>query len=546
MRIAKPVKLISNLNTSAARRFAKKIDDVNPRDVWKQQSIGAGMVLNGFFAFTIKEHKENQWSCTIKNVSKTNVLEYISYSGFRKVYHKKSNDYLIVRVENNVINEVSADIIRVQCYNEAKKHGEVNIITPDGSKFEFHWKLLDTIYLQYQDQIFNKNFLELLEEFSIPQLRDTRTESFFLFKNTIIKVCKNNIDLLPYSELIKLNRSVWKSHILDREYNEQPNQQISEFQRFIENVSNNQENRIRAFTSAIGYLLHHYNGSHMGQAVVCYDEQPTDVKNPQGGTGKGLFANAISQMREMAEIDGKHFKADDKFRFSSVEITSQVVAVDDLAKDVSFETFFSAITNGFTIEKKNLNSIKLPPEDSPKMLFSMNAIVNGNGGSHKRRMFIIEFSNFYSKHIITGSEKPIEDMHGILFDRIEWNDQHWSSFTKYMIDCVQFYLQNGLQPYELINVGKNALIQQTSEEFSEWTEQQNFEFKKFYKTKQMFEEYRNTYFGENAEFTQRSFTNMLKKYATSKNWDFKIQTDSVSKVSEFVFNSKVNSEEKAI
>lgn len=537
--------MISTLNNNAAKRFAQSVQNPNPRDVWKQQSIGAGMVLFGFYTFILKE-KKDEWTVVLKNASKTNLLEYISYSGFRKVYLKKSNDYLIVKVENNVISEVSADIIRVQCYNEAKKYGQITIETPDESKFDFHWKLLDTIYLQYQDQIFNKNFLELLEEFSVPQLRDTRNESFFLFKNTIIKVCKNKIDLLPYSELVRMDKSVWKSHILEREYNSNAVINVSEFQKFVENVSNKQESRIRAFMSAIGYLLHHYNGSHMGQAVVCYDEQPTDVKNPQGGTGKGLFANAISQMRELAEIDGKHFKADDKFRFSSVEITSQVVAVDDLAKEVPFETFFSAITNGFTIEKKNLNSIKLDPEDSPKLLFSMNAIVNGNGGSHKRRMFIIEFSNFYSKHIITGSEKPIEDMHGVLFDRIEWKDQDWSSFTKYMIDCVQFYFQNGLQPYELINVGKNALIQQTSEEFSEWTDQQQFEFGIFYKTKHLFEEYRNTYFGENAEFTQRSFTNMLKKYATSKNWDFKIQTDSVSKISEFVFSSKVNSEQNPI
>lgn len=532
------------LNASASKQFASTIKTIIPNDVWKQQNIGGSTILYGFFLFMLKG-KDDKLTCSLKTASKTNILEYISYRGYKKIYLKDSNNYLLIKVENNVIHEVTADIIRVECYREVKKHGMITLEVAD-STFEFNWKLLDTTYLQYQDQIFNKNFLELLEEFNVPQLKDTRAESFFLFNNTIIKVCKDRIDLLPYSDLVRLERSVWKSHILRRDYNPAAGTDISEFQKFINNVSNQQENRIRAFKSAIGYLLHHYNGSHMGQAVICYDEQPTDVKNPQGGTGKGLFANAISQMRELAEIDGKHFKADDKFRFSNVEITSQVVAIDDLAKEVPFETFFSAITNGLTIEKKNLNSIKLTPEDSPKLLFSMNAVINGNGGSHRRRMFIIEFSNFYSKYIVNGSEKPIEDMHGVLFDRFEWKDVHWSAFTKYMIDCVQFYLINGLQPYELINVGKNGLIQETSEEFSQWTEQQQFEFGKFYKTKPMYEEYRNTFFGENAEFTQRSFTNMLKKYATSKNWDFKINTDSVSKISEFVFSSKVNSAEKAI
>jgi len=128
---------------------------------------------------------------------------------------------------------------------------------------------------------------------------------------------------------------------MNRAFVDSPKLPESEFEKFVRNVAGGPGDRFNAFKTAIGYLLHNFNGSHVGHAIVCYDEQPTDVKNPQGGTGKGLFAQGIAQMREAAKISGKHFKADDKFKFQTVSNTSQVVIVDDLHKDVSFVTEYS-------------------------------------------------------------------------------------------------------------------------------------------------------------------------------------------------------------
>lgn len=539
---------MSGLNRSAGARFGQSIKSTNPKDVWKQEDIGCGITLFGFFTFELKVDKKGIWSCRIKSASKTNILTYVNYSGYRKVYMPKSNEYKMVNVENNVINVVTADLIRNRCYAELKERGPITIKVDEDNYFDFGEKLVDMIYLQNQDQIFNKNFLELLEEFKVPELRDSRFESFFLFKNTIIKVGKDAYTLMPYKKLLELDKCVWKTHIMDRDFNDSDQLSVSEFEKFLHNVSAHDENRIKAAMSSIGYLLHHYNGSHLGQAVVLYDEQPTDVKNPQGGTGKGVFSQAIAKMRETIKIDGKHYRGDDRFRFQPVMNTTQIVWVDDLSKDQDFDSFFSAITDGFTIEKKNQDLIQIQPERSPKMLFSMNTVIAGSGSSHLRRIFVLEFANYYSRKIINGSEKPIADEHGHFFDRYEWSEDNWNSFTKYMIGCTQFYLQNGLQPYELINVGRNSLIQQTSGEFLEWVEEQNFKVNTYYRTKQLFEEYRNRYFGEdNKDFNQRSFTNMIKKYAPTVKWEVKIVTDQgTSKVSEFVFSEKVNSLQIAV
>jgi Zn-dependent M32 family carboxypeptidase len=165
-------------------------------------------------------------------------------------------------------------------------------------------------------------------------------------------------------------------------------------------------------------------------------------------------------------------------------------------------------------------------------------VIAGNGSSHKRRLFIVEFSDHYSKHIVSGTEHPIEDEHGVLFDRFEWTSTDWNSFTAYMIGCLKFYLQYGLQPYDLINVSKNALIQSAGEDFAQWLEEKNFLIGPIYRTKELFEEFKNRYYGPEADYKQRTFTNHLNKWAGMKNWDMKVTTDPGTKASMFQFISK--------
>lgn len=532
---------VLKINPEKAADFGSNILTTSNNPIWQQKSIGGNFILFGLFEFQIKkEKKSGKLSCTLSGISKLNILEFVRGAGFRKRYLKDSNTYLMVQVKDNIMDQVTIDLIRVETFREMQSVEDITIFIDEETFFTFERDLLHTIYLKNQDQIFNKNFLELMDEFTVPELRDDRENSFFLFSNCIVKVDKASNESIPYRKLSDMNRCVWKSHIMNRDYKRIDTGEMSEFEKFIINISSNQPERIRAFKSAIGYLLHHYNGSHMGQAVVCYDETPTDVKNPQGGTGKGLFAQAIGNMREAAKIDGKHLKADDKFRFQTVKVTSQVVFIDDLNKEVPFEIFFSCLTDGWTIEKKHTDTIKLTPEDSPKMLFSMNTIISGNGSSHKRRMFILEFSDHYSKQIFHGNEHPIEDEHGVLFDRIKWTAKDWNLFSTYMIDCLAFYLENDLQPYELINVGKNTLIQTTSEDFAEWTQEKDFQTGVYYRTKDLFEEFRDRYYGLDADYKQRTFTNNMGKYAAIKGWDFKVMTDPVSKLSEFTFKEKTH------
>jgi len=142
-------------------QFGKSIPTPGQQSIWTQQEIRVGRILYGFFAFQLKVKgtgDKQTVQVIIHMASKTNILDYITYAGYRKVYLENTNTYLLVKVEDNVISEVTADIIRVHCYEELKKHDSIQIVVGD-KVFDFGKKLLDTVYLQFQDQIFNKNFL---------------------------------------------------------------------------------------------------------------------------------------------------------------------------------------------------------------------------------------------------------------------------------------------------------------------------------------------------------------------------------------------------
>ena len=148
-----------------------------------------------------------------------------------------------------------------------------------------------------------------------------------------------------------------------------------------------------------------------------------------------------------------------------------------------------------------------------------NTIITNIGSSHKRRQFIVELNDYYSRKIITGSEKPIEEEHGLLFGE-QWSATDWNEFYSFMLDCVLFYFENGLKTYELKNVSSNLLQQKTSPDFVEWCEEQHFQVDVEYDTKLLFEDFRLKYLGEDTNHKQRGFTNWLKLFASIKLYTF--------------------------
>jgi hypothetical protein len=138
------------------------------------------------------------------------------------------------------------------------------------------------------------------------------------------------------------------------------------FSKFIELVSDKDEQRINALTSTIGYLMHSFKTSANNKAVILNDE--TISENPNGGSGKGIFWNALSKVKRLSDINGKSFSFEKSFPYQTVSADTQILVFDDVQKNFKFENLFSVITEGITLEKKTKMLLKFQYLKALKLL----------------------------------------------------------------------------------------------------------------------------------------------------------------------------------
>jgi len=482
--------------------------------------LSGGEFARDIFTFTIKEDKDTKVKyISLNGLYRAGIIKLLTELGYRKRYHSNST-YSFIRELNNILDEVEPCNMKDDIFEKVKSnYNNTLVFEYKAIHVEIKAPKLHEIFLKQSNLIFNDPFLEHLPNHTKLILRDTKTESFFTFKNKVIKVTADEIITLEYSELREV--CIWRKHILKRDYDE-PESLECHFYNFIQNVCNKDNERIESVASAIGYLLHNYSLMSNGQAVIAYDEEITDLKNPMGGTGKGIIQQAIGQLRNVVKIDGKGFDERDKFCFQNVDERTQVVFFDDVRADLGFDRFNSILTEGWTIEKKMKQSFFIPPEESPKVYITSNAIIKGDGTTAQRRQFIIELAPFYS-NLIKQKLEPIRHVHGCIFFGSDWNEKEWNSFYKYMLECVKYYLSVGLKYCKPCGLGANKLRQGTSEDFYEWITEHNIEIEKEHDVHNLFCEFRNTYYGEDSDFHQRTFTNWLKTYALTNELEIKIK-----------------------
>lgn len=307
-----------------------------------------------------------------------------------------------------------------------------------------------------QTKFFQRNYLDMIETEEIKVLRDISNIAYLFYQNGVVEINKETAILKKYKDY---NINIWKDQVIERNFIKSDHHE-SEYRTFIWLVSggfklsgtptiNEQTKyasaveRYNTFQTVIGYLLHSYNSSGENKAIILNDEAISD--DPNGRSGKGIFWNAIKHLKKVQSLNGKSFNFDDPFPYQGVKTDCQILVWDDVKKNFDFEKLFSVITEGIEITYKGKNTIKLPIEDSPKILITTNYTIKGKGYSHEDRRFEVELSNFFN-----GKYTPIHYFGHKLFD--SWDDKEWARFDCYMIECLKKYLTTGLVTYTAINL----------------------------------------------------------------------------------------------
>lgn len=417
----------------------------------------------------------SQWGdriCTFWEVSdkggitivRHKLLEFLSQTGgfYLYYYDKKSTIFKVVRVQDGFVEEASTEHLKKFIDNYIMGlPNSFDGITPN--------QLLEAIY-KGANTYFSSSLLEFMQRIELNFLKDTPTEAFFPFKNGVLKVTADKKELLTYGQL---NSHVWRNRVID--FRVDPDEAIDwhavEYVRFLKKICADDTKRLLYVVQLIGYILHGYKDATRPFAVILAEETEKDKEG--GGTGKGIFFKAISKMLDVVFVDGKNFKLDKSFAFQRVELSTQLIVIEDCRKNVDFEGFYSHLTEGITVEKKNKDELYIPYADAAKFGFTTNYTINLKGNHGKRRGKVVEFSNFFNPR-----NTPLDYFGHQLFDG--WDQDEWNRFYNMMAECVQAYLKEGISDqYNSESMKRKAVKLNFGDEFFDYFEELKVEEWKF-------------------------------------------------------------------
>ncbi|WP_163709991.1 hypothetical protein [Mangrovibacterium lignilyticum] len=423
-------------------------------------------------------------------------FEFLEFNGYRTV--RNGSNLELVRIEGNVISTV--DHIQI-------RHFVLGFVRKNMSN-----EAVD-FYLS-KNNLFSVFYLSSLATVEPKILRDTETSAYFFYQNGVVEVTKGGIlDPVPYEQF---GRLVWSSQIVPRNFKHVFDTSV--FEKFCKLISNAKEDRFIHLRGLIGYMMHNYRTSANTRAVILNDENVSD--EPEGGTGKSLVVKGIGKIRNVVERDGKKFDPTHEFAYASVDESTDILLLDDIKQGFKFEGLFSAITNGFNINRKQKDEYRLPVEKSPLVVITANTIIRGNSSSYKRRQYCVDIGKYFS-----ANHTPIDEFGHTFF--VDWDSAEWERFDSFMLACVKQYLAEGIVEAAESDHERKELIRSTCETFADWIEDsiEGLIGGRFNPTSQTKGEYLYQS-GINAAIGDKKFIKWVKIYCKLKGLEFRSERKS--------------------
>lgn len=519
-------KVLKSLGAGVAREKIADIliseDGLSKKDAAKiiaEVEDLSGPEILTFWEVTITKSKK------VITILRHRLIQFLYDNGFHLFFYDKHNStYRIVREKDGLIEYVTSETIIkfVKDYINSLPY-KFDAITPT--------ELIEVI-MKGANTYFGDTMMEFIDAKEINVLKDTPDAAYFTFSNGIVKVTSKGSELLSYGEV---GKSVWRSQVIDFKVDVDNyfDESLCQFFDFMQKISSD---RIEYLLSLVGYLLHRYKDPARPYAVILAEETEDEKKG--GGTGKGILVTALSYMANIERVDGKNFKLDKSFAFQRVGLDTKIVAIEDVRKNVDFEGFYAIITEGMTIEKKNKDEFIIPYKDSPKIIFTTNYTIAGNGGHGKRRQKLFELGNHFS-----ASHTPIDEYKGRLFD--DWDADEWNRFYNLMFTCVSAYLQSGIPVIEgSEKINRKHIRLNFTPEFMEWwdgyIENGAAEFKAF---RDMYGAYLVANNLEKKDFSQKRFRYAIIESCERFGYNFEQRRQGYEKILEYRIVKNVSNNE---
>lgn len=224
---------------------------------------------------------------------------------------------------------------------------------------------------------------------------------------------------------------------------------------------------------AFGYMVHRYKPASDPWIVLGMDDTPNSDGGSHGGSGKSIFFKALATVKNTIELDGKNAKLfDDNHVFEQVTKQTDVVYVDDTARNFPMERVFSMTTGAMTVNPKGKTRITISNDDSPKMGMTTNFAPDDLSPSTMRRILFFGMSNYYHDNklgVFKEKKQPKDDFGKELFT--QYTEEEWNDTLNFMAQCCTLYLQHSemiAAPME--NIMQRNLSNEMGLNFLAWAE----------------------------------------------------------------------------
>ena len=430
------------------------------------------------------------WEVSNNNTYKLLPFKLVSFLsangfGYLRTSASRTDKRTLFKNENGILQLHNSDTVKkwlITYVNITERENDELLFSLNDVLVKLNTK---TLY-QYLQQLkeYSNDGLENSEV--LKQFRDTKDTCYIPFKNGVVRIRKNKIDLINFAD-VKDSGGIWETSILKhnvsinkfREYSDNS----SLFAQFVWNSMKHNvyptldinagtdtedfQKGIESVETSLGYLTHNFNKADESKLIVFIDKDSSRT-NAEGGNGKSLVQTGVTKIRKHAFIDGKGFKSSrgdaSRFNFSNVKLDTQLVWIDDLNPDFDLTQMFSMITGDFTVEGKGTNKVVIPREKKPKFSVTTNYVIKGTGHSYQRRQHITEFGNFFN-----AAGKDGKDVSEILGKRLfdDFSNEEWNDFYNYMFYCIQKYLKKGLVAQDTSDYQKKQLLSEVGGNFAE-------------------------------------------------------------------------------
>jgi len=438
----KRVNEIKNIAISGegVERLKSKITDIDFELVKKEFEVHKqDLKLDEFWYYTEKEQIR---------LATYRFMQYMEHNNIFKFYpDENSGTYLFVKNDKNFISVFEEPKIKDFVLQDLRVRGHIDA---------FELMANTTSYFQ-------SNYLSMVSSIDVKFNRDTSDASYIYYQNAAIKTTKDDIQVLKYDSIDDL---IWSNQVIKRDIELKP-ESDGVFKSFIWKLSGEKVDRYYTLKSVIGYLMHSYQNEAKPKSIIFNDEMISE-DIPNGGSGKGLIHRAIGHIKNIVVEDGKKFDSKSQFSYQKVNKDTQIFLLDDVPKHFNFESLFSIVTEGMTVEKKGQDAYQIPFTESPKISITTNYTISGSGPSHERRVFEVEIANYFNQ-----DNTPEKEFGHLFFS--EWDKEEWCRFDNFMIRCVQYFLKNGLVQSDKVNLAFRKLKNELGNEFIEFMESKKFD-----------------------------------------------------------------------